>query len=336
MATPLNICTVGYGMMGRMHSEALSSRGDCRLHSVVGLDSQPTSEFAREFGYGSWHTDLDSALLDPAVDVVIVASPSELHAAHAIKALENSNHVLLEIPIAMSLMDSESIVAIADTNNCNLAVNYPMRMMPTMRELKCRLQKGQENIRMIESRFFIKRWENVGWTGIKRTWTDNLLWHHLGHFLDFGLWLTDEPIATVTGHQSLPNSITGTPMHAHITVVTEADQSMVVAGSYAGHRSIIETLILTDHDCYVFDALSGTLTTNSGSIDVQNEQADSADVLNDFIDSILTGRSPSISGKDVIPTMEVLQKIQNIWEEQTQVLSIPGRQSIQNEEQNAL
>ena len=43
---------------------------------------------------------------------------------------------------------------------------------------------------MIECRFIIKRWENVGYTGYCRSWTDNLLWHHLGHLVDFAFWLT--------------------------------------------------------------------------------------------------------------------------------------------------
>ena len=41
----------------------------------------------------------------------------------------------------------------------------------------------------MQGRFFIHRLDNVGATGLQRSWTDNLLWHHTTHLIDFGLWV---------------------------------------------------------------------------------------------------------------------------------------------------
>src|SRR5687767_6604301 len=101
----LNICMIGHGMMGVWHSEALKRVPDCQRHTVVGRPpdpmSQPTAqptagrrgrrteEFAAKYGYKKWTTDLEEALSDPEIDVVIIAGPSETHADMAMASLEH-------------------------------------------------------------------------------------------------------------------------------------------------------------------------------------------------------------------------------------------------------
>ena len=87
----LNIAMVGHGMMGIWHSEALNRVEGAQLHTVVGRPRKPADEsaaapsvgrkppstevFAGKYGYKKWTTDLDEALEDPEVDVVIIAGP---------------------------------------------------------------------------------------------------------------------------------------------------------------------------------------------------------------------------------------------------------------------
>jgi 2-hydroxy-4-carboxymuconate semialdehyde hemiacetal dehydrogenase len=105
---------IGHGMMGRWHSEALKSRTDCRLRLLIGRRPEPTEKFAQEFGYRRWSTSLDDLLNEPEIDVVVIASPSEDHAAMAIKALKSGKHTLVEIPLtgdlALELSEGEEHV----------------------------------------------------------------------------------------------------------------------------------------------------------------------------------------------------------------------------------
>jgi 2-hydroxy-4-carboxymuconate semialdehyde hemiacetal dehydrogenase len=323
----LNVCMVGHGMMGRWHSEALKARQDCRLYHLVGRRPEPTEAFAREFGYASWSIDLGESLKDPAIDVVVVATPSEEHAAGATASLEAGRHTLLEIPIGMSLAEAERVVRAAQTRQLKLGLVYPMRMMPDMLELRGRVARGEERVRLVEARFIIKRWENVGWTGYRRSWTDNLLWHHLGHLVDFGLWITGAAATSVSGFRPSPDPRTGTPMDAFVGVGTDEDQSLVVVGSYAGHEPISDTLVLTDRDCYRIDAIAGTLTTQAGRKLLASEQVDCAAALNDFLDAVRQDREPAIPGGSVLPMMRVLQTVQDAWDARTHIRSVPGRQA---------
>ena len=86
----MNVCVVGYGMMGVWHSEALAEQ---ERYFLVGRRPEATGEFAARYGYRRWSVGLEEALADPAVDAVIVASPSELHAAMALRCLEHGDEL---------------------------------------------------------------------------------------------------------------------------------------------------------------------------------------------------------------------------------------------------
>src|SRR3954452_14419255 len=186
----LNVCMVGHGMMGIWHSEALQRLDDVQLHTVVGRPPAPaeasaggpppgreppsTEVFATRYGYKKWTTDLDEALQDPEVDVVIIAGPSETHAEMAIAALEHGKHTLVEIPIAMNLEGAERVVATARARNLTLGVVHPMRFRKERHPAVERVRAGEERVSHVQGRFFIHRLSNVGATGLQRSWTDNL------------------------------------------------------------------------------------------------------------------------------------------------------------------
>lgn len=321
----LNVCMIGHGMMGRWHSEALRLEKDCKLHLLVGRRAESTEAFAREFGYAAWTTNLDHAIADPAVDIFIIATPSEDHAGTALRCLKSRRHTLLEIPIGMSLDQAQKVVAAARASGCKFALVYPMRMMPEFQALKARIDAGAERVRLVEARFLISRWENVGATGYQRSWTDNLLWHHMGHLVDFALWISNSPAVHVSGFMPPPDPRTGTPMDAMVTIATAAEQSLVILGSYASPVSICQTLVLTDRDVYRLDAMTSRLETSSGTSQLADEQVDCAAALRDFLDAVRLDRRPAITGESVLPMMSALQQIQDAWDRRFGAQVLPGR-----------
>src|SRR5580698_10034767 len=187
---PLNVCMVGYGMMGVWHSEALK-KTDAVLHTLVGRRPEAAESFATFYGYKSWTPSLDAALADPAIDVVVLASPSEHHEEQAIACLKAGKHTLIEIPIAMTLAGAERVVAAGEASGKVYGLCHPMRFRRERIELHARLASGEEHLRHFAGRFFIHRLENVGGTGYRRSWTDNILWHHFCHFVDLGMFLNN-------------------------------------------------------------------------------------------------------------------------------------------------
>jgi predicted dehydrogenase len=63
----------------------------------------------------------------PNVDIVFVANSNEYHAAHAIIALQNNKHVLLEKPICLNLRDADAIIAAEKESEGKVFVGYMRR-----------------------------------------------------------------------------------------------------------------------------------------------------------------------------------------------------------------
>lgn len=321
----MNVCMVGYGMMGVWHSEALLRTG-AALHTLVGRRPEAAAEFAQRYGYRKWTVSLDEALADPAVDIVILATPSEQHEAQAIASLEAGKHTLIEIPIAMSLAGAERVVAAGERSGKIYGLSHPMRFRHEREALRARVAAGEERIRHIAGRFFIKRLANIGATGYRRSWTDNILWHHFCHFVDLGLYLFDgTPVRRVQSHYGPCHPQTGIPMECVVLVETEADQTLLVHGSYHATWRLYDKLIVTDRETYLFNILAGTLRTEAGTAPIEGEQVNAARIVDDFLAAVREGRPPRASGPSVLPAMRVLQEVQDAWDARFGARDLPGR-----------
>jgi 2-hydroxy-4-carboxymuconate semialdehyde hemiacetal dehydrogenase len=321
----MNVCMVGYGMMGVWHSEALQ-KTDAVLHTVVGRRAEAAREFADKYGYRNCTGSLEEALADPEIDVVILGTPSDQHEEQAVQCLEAGKHTLIEIPIAMSLAGAERVVAAGEKSGKVYGLCHPMRFRREREQLLERTRAEEEKIRHIAGRFFIKRLINIGATGYQRSWTDNILWHHFCHFVDLGMYLFDgTPIRRVQSHLGPLHPQTGIPMECVVLVETEAEQSLLVHGSYHATYRFYDKLIVTDRDTYFYDILAGTLRTEANTVPIESEQENCARVIFDFIDAVRENRPPRASGPSVLPAMRVLQSVQDEWDQRYGAQSISGR-----------
>jgi 2-hydroxy-4-carboxymuconate semialdehyde hemiacetal dehydrogenase len=334
-------------MMGVWHSEALQKHSDATLHTVVGRAPAPTdakapaagrkppstAQFAERFGYRKWTTDLGEALADPEVDVVIIAGPSETHADMALAAIEAGKHTLVEIPIAMNLDGAERVVAAARERGLTLGVVHPMRFRRERAPIIERIGRGEERVSHVQGRFFIHRLQNVGATGLQRSWTDNLLWHHTTHLVDFGLWMlsggdlatVEKRIQAVSACYPPLDERTGIPMELVLTIKTDDDQTIVTTGSYYSREYVYDTFVVTDRDSYRTDERRATLTTGDGERSIATEQENAELIAPDFVEAVDTGREPHVPGWSVLPAMRVLHQVQEQWDARHGKQQVPGR-----------
>jgi 2-hydroxy-4-carboxymuconate semialdehyde hemiacetal dehydrogenase len=329
-------------MMGTWHSDALQQVPDCRLHTVVGRpkpagagDGKPSSTelFAAKYGYKNWTTSYDEALADPEVDIVIIAGPTETHAEMAIKSLKAGKHTLLEIPIAMNLAESEEVVAVAKEHGVTLGMSHPMRFRGEHAAVAARVAAGEEWVHHTHGRFYIHRLANVGATGLQRTWTDNILWHHSTHLVDIGLWTlcggdmstADERVKEIASFYPAIEPRTGIPMEVAIRVVTHDNQSVMVTGSYYAAWRIYDVLTTTDRDMYHVDEITSTLRDHDGPRPIPSEQENAELIGPDFVRAVAEGRDPLVPGWSVLPTMRVLQRVQDDWDARYGAQALPGR-----------
>ncbi len=321
----MKICMVGYGMMGAWHTEALAGTGAVP-YAVVGRRPEAARDFAQRYGYARVHGSLDEALADPAVDAVILATPSEQHEAQAIACLEAKKPLLLEIPIAMRLEGAALVVAAGEASGVVWGLCHPMRHRLERERLVEDLRAGRDRVRHVAGRFFLRRLVNEGVTGYRRSWTDNLLWHHFCHFVDLGMWLLgDVPVRRVQSHYGAIDDRTGIPMDCTLLVETEAEQSLMVHGSYLAHFRLYDTLVVSERDTWFEDIAGATLRTSVGTRAIENEQTNCARVTRDFVEAVREGRAPRTTGASVLPAMRVLQDVQNKWDRRFGPMVLPGR-----------
>jgi 2-hydroxy-4-carboxymuconate semialdehyde hemiacetal dehydrogenase len=188
------------------------------------------------------------------------------------------------------------------------------------------MKKGEETLRHVAGRFFIKRLVNIGATGYKRSWSDNILWHHFCHFVDLGMFLFDgTPVRRVQSHYGELHPTTGIPMECTVLVENERDQSLLVHGSYHAMWRLYDKLIVTDRETYLYDILAGTLKTTEGTRPIEAEQANCVRVIDDFLAAVRERRPPLASGPSVLPAMRVLQQVQDSWDARHGARALPGR-----------
>ena len=217
----------------------------------------------------------------------------------------------------MSYAEAEQVVVEAERRGLTLGVVHPMRFRRERVPLRERLARGEEHIRHIHGRFFIHRLKNIGATGYHRSWIDNLLWHHTTHLLDLGLWMLEvegAPVRSLSSFMPAPDPHTGIPMEVVLLVETEADQSLLCSGSYYSRERLYDTMIVTDRDSYRLNILESTLTTGAGTRSIASEQDNCARCTVDFIAALEQGRAPAVPGRAVLPTMRLLQDVQDRWD----------------------
>ena len=322
----MNIATLGYGSIARSHVRAINALAatpewqDLRFYGVMGRLEEATADFAREFGATVATTDLDTLLADPALDAMIVCSPSGMHAEQTARALRAGKHVLCEIPLALSLAETDELIALADQHDRRLMVCHTQRYYPPLVEARRRIASGELHPHAIVSRYMFGRRENINWQGRQRSWTDNLLWHHGCHAVDAALWLlgvadNGEEVA-VTAQVALPGGSLEIPMDLTVTMRTARDQLATVAMSYNIGFQIHDYLIIGEEATILFD--DGVLRDNERVLvpRAEREGVDAPIPRQDaeFFAAIRDCREPAISGRSVRPAMAALQAAQDILE----------------------
>ena len=117
-----------------------------RIAAVVGRLLEPTQAFAQKCEASLATVELREALAQEDIDAVVITSPSARHAAQTEAALEAGKHVLVEIPLALSLQESEMLTALAEQRDRTMMVAHTMRFWPTLTAVRQRIAEGELHV----------------------------------------------------------------------------------------------------------------------------------------------------------------------------------------------
>ena len=188
----MKVALAGQGAFGTRHLEAIQNIPDIEVISLTGGRPAGTEEVARKWNIPHWTTDLAETLQQPGLDAVILASPTQVHARQAEQCMRAGKHVLIEIPIADSVADSERIVAVQQETGVVAMAGHVRRFNPSHQWVHQRIQAGELTIQQMDVQTYFFRRSNMNAAGQPRTWTDHLLWHHACHTVDLFMHQTGE------------------------------------------------------------------------------------------------------------------------------------------------
>ena len=218
--TALKIVMAGEGAIGSKHLDGLARIDGVEVVSLVGGNAADTRATAAARRIPHWTTDLAESVALPGVDAVILATPTHLHAAQAIQVLEADKHVLVEIPMADNLADSERLGAVAAGSTRVAMVCHTRRFNPSHQWIHERIVAGELTLQhlVVETYFF--RRENRNALGQLRDWTDHLLWHHACHTVDLFQYQTGQVAERVSALQG--------PLHPELGIAMDMNVAMTV------------------------------------------------------------------------------------------------------------
>ncbi len=128
MTTPLRVAVVGVGRLGRHHARIYSELPDVKLVGVAELKPEEALAVAREWGTRPFASHLEL----PPVDAVSIAVPTRDHFEVARHFLDRGIATLLEKPMASTVEEAETLVALALERHAPLQVGHVERFNPAV------------------------------------------------------------------------------------------------------------------------------------------------------------------------------------------------------------
>ena len=150
MAKPLNIGLIGYGFMGRTHSNAYRKVGNFFdleyqpvLKAVCARSEEKVQAFADNWGYESIETDWRALVARDDIDAVDICVPNNLHHEIAIACAQAGKMVLCEKPLSMNAAEGEEMCQAVEEAGVPNTVWYNYRRVPAVTLAKNLIDEGR-------------------------------------------------------------------------------------------------------------------------------------------------------------------------------------------------
>ncbi len=310
----MRVCIAGAaGAFGMKHLEAISAIDDAEVVSVVGTNAEKMKAFAEERNIPHYTTDLAESLARDDVDCVILATPTQMHAAQVIQCLQAGKHVQTEIPMADNIEDAKKIVELQKETGLVAMAGHTRRFNPSHQWIHDKIQAGELKVQQMDVQTYFFRRTNTNAKGEARSWTDHLLWHHACHTVDLFQYQTGETASQVQAMQG--------PIHPDLGIAMDMSIGMKVPSG------ALCTLSLSFNNDGPFGTFfryicdNGTYVARYDDLeDGKGNPIDLSDVAvsfngielqdREFFAAIREGREPNSSLAQCYPAMETLDRIE--------------------------
>jgi UDP-N-acetyl-2-amino-2-deoxyglucuronate dehydrogenase len=194
----IRVGLIGGGNISDTHARAVKGISGAEVVAHYGSNAEKVNHLSREHG-GVACRDLESFLAHRPMEMVILGSPSGVHAQQGIAAARQGLHVLTEKPIDISTERADALIAECEKAGVKLGVIFQDRFKPDIRHLKQLIGDGLiGKPLLVDARVKWYRppayYSDSRWRGTKRLDGGGALINQGVHTVDLLLWLLGDVV----------------------------------------------------------------------------------------------------------------------------------------------
>src|SRR5258706_6703352 len=309
----MKICVAGQGAFGQKHLDALKRMDGLEVVSLIGGNPTGAEEVAKKYGIKHWGHDVGEGI--ERADAVILTTPTQMHRAQGEQVMRAGKPVLIEIPIADNVEDSEALAKIAKETGVIAMGGHVRRFNPSHQWVHKRIKKGELKIQQMDVQTYSFRRTNINAAGNPRTWTEHHLWHHAFHTLDRFHFQTGEIASDCYAVQGPRHPTLGIAMDMGIVMKVPSGAILTLSLSFNNDGPIGSFFrYICDngtYQAYYDDLADGKKNPiDLSKVDVSMDGIEIED--REFIAAIREKREPNASLAQVLPCMRVLGNLEQI------------------------
>ncbi len=333
----VHIGLIGGGNISETHARAARAIPGVEISAIHGTNPEKVARLCREHG-GTPYQDFNAFLQHRPMDLVIIGSPSGLHAEQGIAAARGGLHVLTEKPIEISTARADALIAAAKKSNVHLGVIFQDRTKPHIRQLKSWLDQGLlGKVLFVDARVKWYRppeyYANSRWRGTLALDGGGALINQGVHTIDLLLWLLGDVVRVQARTAALLHKIEAEDtavatlefasgalgiFHATTAAYPGYPRRVEISGNRRHRQYSNTTASLWPISASPHAAVSGSLAALTESAKDENQSASSAAVsdfrghqavLEDFLAAIQQNRAPACDGAEGRRSLALIESI---------------------------
>jgi 2-hydroxy-4-carboxymuconate semialdehyde hemiacetal dehydrogenase len=281
--------------------------------SIVGSGAEAAREVAAQWNIPHWTGNLAESLALPDLDAVILSSPTQIHASQGEQCMRAGKHVMIEIPMADSLADSERLVRIQRETGVVAMAGHTRRFNPSHQWIHKRIIAGELKVLQMDVQTHFFRRTNTNALGKPRSWTDHLLWHHACHTVDLFAYQTAQQASQCFALEGPMHPTLGIAMDMSIGLKNQNGAICTLSLSF-NNDGPLGTFFryICDNATYIArydDLLNGkNEAIDVSKVDVSMNGIELQD--REFFAAIREGREPNASVAQCLPAMQTLDRLE--------------------------
>jgi len=326
----ISIGLIGGGNITSTHARAVRAVPGVSVAAIYGTNTGKIRSLVGEHG-GQAYTDLDAFLTHRPMDMVIIGSPSGVHAAQGIAAIRRGLHVLVEKPIDINTSRAGALIEEAQKAGVKLGVIFQDRLKPGIQRMKDLVDRGALGSPILaDARVKWYRppeyYSDSSWRGTHALDGGAALINQGIHTVDLLLWLLGDvrrvqaamrtSLHTIEGEDTLAallefeNGALGV-LQTATSIFPGYPRRIELTGSEGTaileHDRLTEVRLRCGDSAAAFaESLDQNLSSSSPV--VSDHRAHQA-VLEDFIRAIETNSRPACDGSDGLRSLAVIESI---------------------------